>query len=72
MIQLPDHPVIRNMMRSGTPDGKEPTYPVCPVCGDECGIVYRQDNGEIVGCDECVSQINAWEAAECFPGKEKT
>ena len=71
MIQIPDHPVIRNMMRAGTPDGKASEYPVCPVCGSECDTVYRQDNGEIVGCEECLHSISAWEASECFPGKDE-
>lgn len=28
---LPDHPVIQNMERTGYPDGKEPIFPICPV-----------------------------------------
>ena len=64
---LPDHPVIQNMERTGYPDGKEPTFPICPVCGEECEEIFR-DN--IVGCDICIKQSDAWEEPECFPGKE--
>lgn len=38
---LPDHPVIQNMERTGYPDGKEPTFPICPVCGEECEEIFR-------------------------------
>lgn len=33
---IPDDPVIQNMERTGYPDGKEPRYPRCPCCGEEC------------------------------------
>ena len=65
---LPDHPVIQNMERTGYPDGKEPTFPICPVCGEECEEIFRDLN--IVGCDICIKQSDAWEEPECFPGKE--
>ena len=31
MIDLPDHPVIRNMERTGYPDGVTPEEPHCPL-----------------------------------------
>ena len=33
MPQIPDHPIIRNMERTGYPDGKEPSQKVylCPM-----------------------------------------
>jgi len=37
----------------------EKPMPICPVCGCECGIYYRNLNGEIIGCDECVDAVNA-------------
>ncbi len=61
-----DHPVIRNMERTGYPDGKEPRYPVCPVCGEECETIYRDHSGGIFGCDVCVIISNAWEVDICF------
>ena len=57
---IPDHPVIRNMEQTGHPDGREPKFPICPVCGAETDTYYKCDM-EIVGCDECVSSVNAWE-----------
>ena len=67
---LPDHPVIQNMERTGYPDGKEPTFPICPVCGEECEEIFRDKDLNIVGCDFCIKQSDAWEEPECFPGKE--
>lgn len=67
---IPDHPIIRNMERTGYPDGKEPAYPRCPICGAECETIYKNSDHDIVGCDACVETMDAWEAPECFPGKE--
>lgn len=53
---IPDHPVIRNMERTGYPDGKVPFQPVCPVCGCECSVVYTDSLNEIIGCDECIEK----------------
>ena len=71
MYDIPDHPVIQNMERTGYPDGKEHTYPHCPVCSAECDTIYKNSDGDIVGCDECISTADAWEEPECFPGKEQ-
>ena len=67
---LPDQPVIRNMERTGYQDGKEPTFPICPVCGEECEEIFRDKDLNIVGCAICIKQSDAWEEPECFPGKE--
>lgn len=69
MNDIPDHPVIRNMERTGYPDGKEPTYPHCPVSGEECDTIYKDKEHDIVGCDNCVSTADAWEVTDCFPEK---
>lgn len=45
---LPDHPVIQNMERTGYPDGKEPTFPICPVCGEECEEIFRDKDLNIL------------------------
>lgn len=66
---IPDHPVIQNMERTGYPDGKEPEYPHCPVCGAETDTVYS-DGVNVVGCPECLMTMDAWEEEECFPDKE--
>lgn len=41
-FHMPDHPVIRNLERTGYPDGKLPEV-VCPNCGAAC-VTYYQDN----------------------------
>ena len=68
---IPDHPVIQNMERTGYPDGKEPTYPRCPICGAECESIYKNSDRDIVGCDVCVGTEDAWEVPACVPGKEQ-
>lgn len=65
MYDIPDHPIIRNLERTGYPWWGEVEYPHCPVCGEECEDVY-QANGEVLGCDECVRVCNAWEVPACF------
>lgn len=39
--------------------------PRCPVCGDECAIIYKQGN-EILGCENCITQGDAWEEPACM------
>ena len=118
LYDIPDHPVIRNMERTGYPDGKEPEYPhcpvceereisdvyeqkddgiigceacitrqaadslqafmaespdgvpVCPVCKCQCEDGYTDRDGEIKGCDECVTLVNAWEKESCFYSRD--
>ena len=64
MISVPDHPVIRNMERTGWPDGEEPSWPVCPVCGAETDTFYQNKYRVILGCSECVHTRDAWEYYE--------
>ncbi len=59
---VPDHPVIRNMERTGWPDGKEQGYPRCPVCGAECDTVYVDRHRDVLGCERCVKCADAWDA----------
>lgn len=42
-------------------DPPEYDPPICPVCGSECDTLYRDKFGDIVGCDECISTVDAWE-----------
>ena len=60
-----EHPDITRCNRTGYPHG-EPTYPHCPVCGSECDTIYRDEDGFIFACDECVKTENAWETEACF------
>ena len=71
-LDLPDHPIIRNMERTGFPDGIEPEDPRCPMCGRECETIYRDRHGDIFACDECIRIDDAWDTAECFPDQERS
>lgn len=55
---VPDHPMIRNLERTGWPDGDEPVYPSCPVCGEpEADYFYQDEDGAILGCSECLHRV---------------
>lgn len=46
----------------------EGPVPHCPVCGSECEHVYRKDmTDEILGCENCITEQDAWETEACFP-----
>lgn len=59
MLQIPDHPIIRNMERTGYPDGKEPKDVTCPICGEPCETAYLDVNRFWLGCDHCVQVVPA-------------
>lgn len=52
------------------PEPKPEEFPHCPVCGEWCDTIYRNREGEIIGCDNCVDSMDAWDCESCFPGKE--
>lgn len=64
-----DCPEVANALSTGYPHG-EPEYPHCPVCGSECSEIYKDENGDIFGCEECIEIENAWECEECFRSDE--
>lgn len=69
MMQIPDHPAIREAERIGIPEPEQ--TPRCPVCGQECEFIYRSARTlEIYGCDMFVEAKEAWETPECFPDEE--
>lgn len=35
--------------------------PRCPVCGRECDSFYKDGDGDVIGCEWCVSIVDAWE-----------
>lgn len=43
------------------PEPPEVKVPVCPVCGEECDTLYRDNSGSVVGCDNCVDALDAWD-----------
>lgn len=59
-MNIPDAPDIRRTEATGYPDDNI-RWPVCPICGEECDTLYRAAEGEVVGCDQCITAIDAWE-----------
>lgn len=43
---------------------EEGIRPVCPVCGNECDTFHRDFFRRIVGCENCMTDEDAWEAPE--------
>lgn len=35
--------------------------PICPCCGEECETLYLDRAGFIVGCENCMETLDAWE-----------
>lgn len=58
-----DHPDIERALATGYPKGT-PTYPHCPVCGDECETIFKDKDGYIFGCDNCIKKVDAWECMD--------
>jgi hypothetical protein len=58
-----DCPEVANALRTGYPHG-EPDYPHCPVCEAETDTFYKNQYGDIVGCEECLRRVDAWEEME--------
>lgn len=48
------------------PSLEPPDYevPHCPVCGQECEVIYKNRYGEIIGCDDCIDAVDAWEVMD--------
>lgn len=62
MFDLPDHPDIRNCEETGYPDRREDKEPSCPKCGSKLiDTIYKDSDGDIVGCDMCVTLCEPWE-----------
>lgn len=63
---IPDHPIVRNMMLTGFPDGLEPKSYICPRCGQECYEYYVAENEKVVGCEKCITMYYAEDWEEDF------
>lgn len=46
------------------PSPPEQTMPICPECGEECETIYRGRDGQILGCENCVDALNAYDWEE--------
>lgn len=40
-------------------------HPMCPICGKECETVYYFRD-ELLGCDNCITSVEAEYVDECF------
>ena len=43
------------------PPEEELIEPHCPICGAACDTFHINKDREIVGCEECLSAVDAWE-----------
>lgn len=57
-----DAPDIRRAEETGYQT--QVSFPRCPVCGDECETLYKDQYGEVFGCNNCVETVDAWEAED--------
>lgn len=51
-----EHPAITRAMEYGPPGDEMPR---CPVCGEQADTFYRNYFNEIVGCSECIKNVDA-------------
>lgn len=42
-------------------DPQEKRMPICPVCGAESETFYRSCLSGVIGCDVCISKVDAYE-----------
>ena len=56
-----DDPIVASLMATGLPPWNDGREPKCPVCGESCDTIYRNDEGDIGGCDGCLTAYDAWE-----------
>ena len=68
MYDAPENPIIANYLRTGYPYSKEPEYPCCPECGEECDTLYRDRHGRVLGCENCIQKVDAWEEVDAWEG----
>lgn len=62
MEYVPDHPIIRACELTGYPFGQEKVQPpICPICKEETDSYYIGCNNEILGCEYCIKNVDAWD-----------
>lgn len=64
MQVVPDAPWIREAELHGIPPYDEGLEPQCPICGKACETIYKDVDGNEVGCDLCIQIQDACEWAE--------
>ena len=58
MQDIPDAPWIREAERFGMPESEAL---ICPCCGKEAENFFLDSNDDIIGCDECIRMVDAFE-----------
>ena len=68
MYEVPNHPVVENLLRTGYPDGREPEDIICPACGTDSETFYvtANDGTTVVGCENCLIPRSYWEFEDGF------
>lgn len=62
MEHTPEHPIVRNLIKTGYPYGEENIeWPRCPICKEETDIYYVNEKNEIIGCEFCIKEEDAWD-----------
>lgn len=56
-----DNPIISRTEREGMPDGGEEEEKRCPVCGRLSDEFALDEDGDVVGCRECIFWKDAYE-----------
>lgn len=54
-----ENSMITKIMREGMPDNRD--LLVCPMCNAEVDELAFNQDGEIIGCRECIEWKEAWE-----------
>lgn len=65
MTQIPDAPWVRDAELYGAQDYPEP---VCPICGKEATWAYYDSDGNLLGCDCCITRKSAEDCDEFYKG----
>lgn len=58
MNLIPDAPDIANALRTGYPTVSPLRIPICPICHKEPEQLYKAIEGDIIGCDWCITTID--------------
>ena len=66
---LPDAPEIARAERTGLAPWEAPFEDEgvkCPICGKLCDTIYKDMDGDVFGCENCVREMDAgeWEREE--------
>lgn len=64
MRDIPDHPIVANLLRTGQPTTKQPVEPLCPVCNEDSEFFFVNKNGDVVGCERCLKMKYYYEFEE--------